>query len=422
MTSEKAREKITKFVGGELTTKYRLRDWLISRQRYWGVPIPMVFCELCAKEDKGEQKGMEGWYAVSESNLPVELPFVGEFRPQGKGESPLASVESFYKVKCPGCGTDARRETDVSDTFLDSAWYYLRYLDSKNNKKPFDKLRVEKWCPVDMYIGGLEHSVLHLLYIRFVAMALKDMNFIPFEEPIEKFRAHGLLIKDGAKMSKSKGNVINPDKYIEEFGADAFRMYLMFLAPFEEGGDFRDHGILGTSRFLDRVWKLSEKISEDNSQKNSEIEYIFHKTIKKVTEDIELLHYNTAISSLMILLNELEKKDFVSKENFKIFVKLLAPFAPFITEELWEMLGGKNSIHLESWPEYDKKKIIEDKFILVVQINGKVRAKIEVSADISENRAKSLALEDKNVMKFTEGKKVEKIIYIKGKLVSIVVK
>ena len=301
-------EEALKKTNGKKKIQYRLRDWLISRQRYWGAPIPMIYCKECKNKGRGERKDMSGWYAVNERNLPVKLPYVKDFRPKGTGQSPLALVKSFYETKCPECGSKARRETDVSDTFLDSAWYYLRYPSIKEIKSPWNSAVTKRWLPVDMYIGGAEHAVLHLLYSRFTAMAFYDWGLVNFEEPFKKFRAHGLLVKEGAKMSKSKGNVVNPDEYIKKFGADVLRMYLMFLAPFEQGGDFRDAGIMGIKRFLRRVNKLvSNSTYQAVSSKNSKLERLLHQTIKKITHDIENLHFNTAISSLMILFNEMEK-------------------------------------------------------------------------------------------------------------------
>jgi len=444
MNSEKAKIEITKFVGGKKHIQYHLRDWLISRQRYWGAPIPMIYCDVCAREKKGERKDMPGWYAVPENKLPVKLPYIKEFRPKGKGESPLAIVKSFYEVKCPCCGTKARRETDVSDTFLDSAWYYLGYLILGNqkskikNKKlkskikncklkiensPFSDPIVRKWFPVNMYIGGAEHSVLHLLYSRFLTMFFYDLKLLRFEEPFTKFRAHGLLIKEGAKMSKSKGNVINPDEYIKKFGADVLRMYLMFLAPFEQGGDFRDAGILGIKRFLERVWNLF--ISRRNlsvAQNTTQTERLLHQTIKKITEDIETLNYNTSISSLMILFNEMEKQSQLSIVNCQLFLKLLAPFAPHLTEEIWRnILGNKKSIHLEAWPEYNPKLIQEDKFELVIQINGKVRDKISADINISQKSAEALALSQEKIKIWLKDKSVKKIIFVANRLINIVV-
>ena len=386
-------DEALKKCGGKKETRYRLRDWLISRQRYWGPPIPLVFCEKC------------DWQPVPDADLTVLLPRVKDFRPTGTGQSPLASVKSFYETVCPKCGGKACRETDVSDTFLDSSWYYLAYLMRENPKSeirnPKDKslfssfeFRVSslrKWLPVAMYIGGAEHSVLHLLYARFVAMALHDMGHIDFDEPFTVFRAHGLLIKEGAKMSKSKGNVVNPDEYIERYGADTLRTYLMFLAPFAQGGDFRDEAVLGIHRFLSRVWVFAgNSKSETRNSKQEDVQKILHKTIKKVTEDIEKLHYNTAISALMILLRELENGEAGAKD-IKIFLQLLAPFAPHITEELWQMAGEVGSIHQSSWPVWDAALVEDALFDLVIQINGKTKRVVQAHKGISEEEAIKIA-------------------------------
>ncbi len=368
--------------GGKKETRFRLRDWLVSRQRYWGPPIPMIHCEKCA------------WQPVPEDQLPVLLPRVKNFRPEGTGTSPLASVKSFYETVCPKCGGSAERETDVSDTFLDSSWYFLRYPDAKNTEKPFDAETLKKWLPVNMYIGGAEHSVLHLLYSRFVTMALKDMGYVDFDEPFAVFRAHGLLIKEGAKMSKSKGNVINPDEYIERYGADTLRTYLMFLAPFSQGGDFRDEAVMGIYRFLNRVWVLAQNSRlENRSSKQEDVKKILHKTIKKVTEDIADLKYNTAISAMMILLRELEAGT-PQAEDIKAFLKLLAPFAPHIAEELWGVLGESASIHKSAWPVWDAKFVEEDEFDLVIQINGKTKRVVKAPKGIGEAEAVKIAAVD----------------------------
>ncbi|MDP3710777.1 MAG: class I tRNA ligase family protein [bacterium] len=409
--------------GGIKKIQFRLRDWLISRQRYWGPPIPMIFCEKCQ------------WQPVPEKDLPVKLPYIKDFKPTGTDKSPLATDEKFYKVRCPKCNEWARRETDVSDTFLDSAWYYLGYLGLS---KPFDEIRIKKWLPVDMYIGGAEHAVLHLLYVRFLAMAFKDWELVHFEEPFKKFRAHGLLIKDGAKMSKSRGNVVNPDEYIRAYGADALRMYLLFLGPFEQGGDFSDTGIKGITRFLERVWKLTPRVilrvkpegSHDlpagkagilRSAQNDrgEVEQLIHKTIKKVTNDIENLQYNTAISALMILLNKFEEET-VAKEDWEVFLKLLAPFAPHITEEIWcGVLKNKKSIHKEKWPEFDPAMLEEDTFELIVQINGKFRGRVSAAKGISEEEAKAKAASLESVKTHLTGKP-KKVIFVPDKLINFV--
>ncbi|KKW20874.1 MAG: Leucine-tRNA ligase [Parcubacteria group bacterium GW2011_GWC2_52_8c] len=420
LESEKAKWEITKFVGGQRKTQYRLRDWLISRQRYWGPPIPMIFCENC------------NWQPVPEKDLPVELPFVKNFRPTGTGQSPLASVKSFYETQCPKCKGKARRETDVSDTFLDSAWYFLRYPSVSDKKHPWDQEITRQWLPVDMYIGGAEHSVLHLLYSRFLTMVFHDWELLDFEEPYKKFRAHGLIIKDGAKMSKSKGNIVNPDDYIRAYGADALRLYLMFTGPFQDGGDFRDAGIAGMTRFLQRVWRLFDtksKIKNQKSKLQSKIQidinggpdHAIHRTIKKVTEDIEGLRYNTAISALMILLNEFEAKPAeVSREDQKTFIQLLAPFAPHITEELWTRLKQKYSIHRSPWPSYDPKKLESADVEIVVQVNGRVRGRLRVPKGIKEAEAVALARKDQGVAKYLAGAP-KKIIFIPGRLINFVI-
>lgn len=397
-------DEALKECGGKKETRFRLRDWLISRQRYWGPPIPMVHCEKC------------GWQPVPESELPVLLPRVKNFRPEGTGTSPLASVKSFYETTCPKCGGKARRETDVSDTFLDSSWYFLRYPDAKNAENPFDAETLKKWLPVNMYIGGAEHSVLHLLYSRFVTMSLKDMGHVDFEEPFKVFRAHGLLIKEGAKMSKSKGNVINPDEYIERYGADTLRTYLMFLAPFSQGGDFRDEAVMGIYRFLNRVWVLASSKLQAGS--NGALQKAIHKTIKKVTEDIADLKYNTAISAMMILLRELEAGA-PQAEDVKVFLQLLAPFAPHITEELWGMLGGASlprlqagSIHTSAWPAWDAKFIEEDEFDLVIQINGKTKRVIKAPKGIGEAEAVQLAAVDGTP---------KRVIFVPGRLINFII-
>lgn len=447
MPSEKAKWEITKFVHGKKKTYFRLRDWLISRQRYWGPPIPMIYCEACVKKGKGERKEMPGWYAVSEKDLPVKLPFIKEFRPTGKDQSPLADVESFYKVKCPVCKSWARRETDVSDTFLDSAWYYLRYPSVKFSNSSFSakggiasggkiqKIKIpwnteitRKWLPVHMYIGGAEHAVLHLLYTRFLAKVFYDWKLLHFQEPFTKFRAHGLLIKDGAKMSKSKGNVINPDDYIRVYGADALRMYLMFLGPFEQGGDFRDTGIRGITRFLERIWKFVMRKKEfakreimDKDMRHL-LEHVLHRTIKKVTEDIDTLGYNTAISQLMTLLREYEEKEeVVQKADVKIFLQLIAPFAPFLAEELWSMLGEKTSIHLSCWPSFDSKKAEYEIFEMVIQVNGKVRDTVLVPISISEKEMEREALNRQRIKEILGIQKPKKIIVVPKRLVNIVI-
>ena len=303
---------------------------------------------------------------------------------------------------------------------MDSAWYFLRYPSAKEKKVAWNEEITKKWLPVDMYIGGAEHSVLHLLYSRFLTMALSDIGLVNFEEPFTKFRAHGLLIKDGAKMSKSKGNVINPDEYVKRFGADALRMYLMFLAPFEQGGDFRDAGILGITRFLERVWKLGERVvSKEKAKRDENRERALHKTIKKVTEDIESLQYNTAISALMVFLNEAEKNG-ISRKEFETFVKLIAPFVPHMTEELWSSLKNKGSIHIAEWPSFDPEKLIEDTFELAVQVNGKFKTRITVPLGISEAEAKEVVMKESVIANVLSGKEPRKVIFVEDRLINFV--
>ncbi|MBT9171545.1 MAG: Leucine--tRNA ligase [Actinobacteria bacterium] len=461
MPSQKAKWQIVKSIGAKKKIQYRLRDWLISRQRYWGPPVPVIFCENCKELlesskfkiprqrrvrlwrknskllksfSRGELEN-PGWIAVPEKDLPVKLPFIKEFRPTGTGKSPLASVKSFYEAKCPKCGSKAKRETDVSDTFLDSAWYYLGYLilgNKKNKKFNLDKNLIKKWLPVHRYIGGPEHAVLHLFYSRFLAMVFKDLKIFSFEEPFTAFRAHGLIIKEGRKMSKSKGNIVSPDKYIKKFGADVSRMQLMFIGPFEEGGDFRDSSILGIVRFLNRVWDLGMRIAflnkNEDSFKSGKILPWLHSSTKKITEDIENLRYNTAIAGLMIVLNRFnEFPEKVSPADFKVFIKILAPFAPFITEELWSVLKEKNSIHLSDWPKYDSNLAKNKSFELVIQINGKIRDKCELKIGIKEDEAKKIALAREKIKSFImdegqpKGKKIIRIIFVPDKLINIVI-
>lgn len=427
--SEEAKGEIIDAVGGTRKTQFRLRDWLISRQRYWGPPIPMIHCHTCETKGKGARDDMPGWYPVPEKELPVVLPYIKEFRPTGSGVSPLANVPKFFKTKCPSCKSPARRETDVSDTFLDSAWYYVRYPSVREKKRAWNSAITKKWLPVDMYIGGAEHAVLHLLYVRFLAMVFKDLGLTHFEEPFKKFRSHGLITKAGAKMSKSKGNVVNPDEYINAFGADTMRMYLAFLAPLDQGGDFRDEGIKGITRFLLRVWKFSEEKLDTKKKKvgagerKDALEKLIHHTIKKVGEDIENLQYNTAISALMILLNVYEANAHaVDRGAVEIFLKLLAPFAPYMTEELWqrEQTAEFKSIHWEPWPDYDEALIHKKNTNFIIQINGKMRGRVTLPVDASEQEVIAAARALEAVSRHLAGEP-KKIIFVPGKLVNFVI-
>jgi len=389
-------------------TNYRLHDWCISRQRYWGPPIPIIYCDAC------------GTVPVPESQLPVELPFLADFKPDDSGISPLARDEAWFRVPCPTCGQPARRETDVSDTFLDSAWYFLRYPSAEHEDVPFDAETTRRWLPVNSYIGGNEHAVLHLLYSRFITMVLKDGGFIDFEEPFTRFRAHGMIIREGAKMSKSKGNVINPDVYMAEWGADAFRMYLMFLGPYEEGGDFRDQGISGVRRFLDRLWASVRDATADGAP-DAEVLRKLHRTIKKVGEDTAALGYNTAIAAMMEYLNVLRRGERVPHvDEVRPLVQLVAPYAPHLAEECWARLGHESSVFDAGWPAFDPALLVDDTVELVVQVNGKLRGKLTVAPDITQEAALALARADEAIAKFLTGEP-KKIVFVPKRLLNFVV-
>ena len=395
---------------GKRSIKYRLRDWLISRQRYWGPPIPIIYCPD------------HGAVPVPEDQLPVLLPDIKEWMPTGTGVSPLAAIDSFVNTTCPICGKPARRETDVSDNFLDSAWYFLRYPSNNDETQPWDPGLTRKWLPVDMYIGGAEHSVLHLMYVRFITMALHDLGYLEFSEPFKRFRANGTITKDGAKISKSKGNVVNPDDYIAHFGADVFRLYLMFMGPYEVGGDFSDRGIGGAVRFLNRVWQIVMQRGVNATKKApaGEAKRAQHLAIKRVTEDIAALKYNTAIAALMEYLNTLEARQNVTHQEIQTLLQLLAPFAPYITEELWEHLGNQNSIHTSSWPIFDSEAIRSNSLTIPIQVNGRVRDQIEIASDTPEDEVKRQALASERIQRFIAGQNVAKVIYVPGRIVNIV--
>jgi leucyl-tRNA synthetase len=398
---------------GERTVTYHLRDWLISRQRYWGPPIPIIYCPD------------HGAVPVPEDQLPVLLPDVKEYAPTGTGASPLAHVPEFVETTCPICGKPARRETDVSDNFLDSAWYYLRYPSSDDDTQPWNPKLTRKWLPVDMYIGGAEHSVLHLMYARFITMAMHDLGHLEFEEPFTRFRANGTITAEGAKISKSKGNVINPDEYIARYGADVFRTYLVFMGPYEQGGDFSDRGIGGVVRFLDRVWRLMEHhaTSARDGQPEGEARRIMHGTIKRVTDDIAVLKYNTCIAALMEYLNSLEAhQDAVTREELRTLLVLLAPFAPYITEELWQRIAGPGaSVHRQSWPAYDEAALRRATVTVVVQVNGKVRGQLELPREADEAEVTAAALATERVRSAFGDAPIRRTVYVPGRLINIVV-
>src|SRR5882724_3123161 len=396
---------------GKAVVNYRLHDWCISRQRYWGPPIPIIYCDE------------HGAVPVPEKDLPVLLPIIEDFRPDDTGVSPLARHKDWYHVPCPICGKQGRRETDVSDTFLDSAWYFLRYPSTEFDDRPFDPARTRKWLPVTTYIGGNEHAVLHLLYSRFITMVLHELGHLHFDEPYKRFRAHGLIVKDGAKMSKSRGNVVIPDEYINKWGADTFRMYLMFLGPFQEGGDFRDEGISGPRRFLDKVWALVGDAvrtgPEDETRHNVMVKY--HQTVKRVTQGMEELHYNTAIAALMEFVNTLRAESCTHRDMVEGLVLMLATFAPHFAEESWERLGHGTSIFDARWPAWDEGLVVEDQVEVAVQVNGKTRSKVTVPRDAAQDVVVAAALRGPAVRRFTEGKEVRKVVYVPNRLLNLVV-
>ncbi len=396
----------------EPRVNYRLHDWCISRQRYWGPPIPIVHCDAC------------GAAPLPEEELPVLLPRVEDFTPDDSGTSPLARVEAWYRTSCPECGGQARRETDVSDTFLDSSWYFLRYPSSHDAEHPFDPEINRRWLPVDSYIGGQEHNVLHLLYSRFVTMALHDLGHLEFEEPFSRFRAHGLIVRDGAKMSKSRGNVIVPDPIIERHGADAFRLYLMFLGPYGEGGNYRDQGIQGPFGFLKRLWETVVPVDElADGPPDPLVERKLHRTIRQVSSQIPELQFNTAIAAMMEYLNAVRQGGRkASSSEVKPLVVMLAPFCPHIAEELWERLGEEGSIFdAACWPAFDPEKTIEAEVTLAVQVNGKVRGTVRVPAGSSEADALAWAKGEANVARYLEGAQLRRVIYVQDRLLNLVV-
>ena len=381
----------------------------MSRQRYWGPPIPIIHCDDC------------GAVPVPEADLPVILPRVEDFKPDDSGISPLARVREWYETSCPTCGGHARRETDVSDTFLDSAWYFLRYPSSDRDDVPFDPALTRKWLPVNAYIGGNEHAVLHLMYARFVTMALHDLGFIDFEEPFTRFRAHGMIIKDSAKMSKSRGNVVVPDALIEQYGADTVRLYLMFLGPFEQGGDYRDSGIVGPHSFLARVWQ--SVLDAQDGEPDPHVEKKLHQTIRQVTEHVERLQYNTAIAAMMEYLNVVRAGGRTAQRaEVEPLVLLLAPFAPHIAEELYQRLGHNEGVFDSGrWPTFDAAKAAEDSVEIAIQVNGKLRARLVVSVTADEATVTAAALGNANVDRHVAGKTVRKRIYVEHKLLNLVV-
>jgi len=427
LSSEAGIEAVSDFLEksgcGGRATNYRLRDWLISRQRYWGAPIPMIYCPKC------------GIVPVPEEDLPVLLPEGAEFKPTG--ESPLKYNEQFVNTTCPRCSAPAKRETDTMDTFMCSSWYFLRYASPRYDAAPFDADKVKYWLPVDLYTGGAEHAVMHLFYARFFIKALRDMGLVDFDEPFTRLFNQGTIIAEKQKMSKSRGNVVTPDEYVNELGADAVRAYLMFVAPWEQGGEWNDSGISGIGRWLNRVWKLVLEGYKPNTRAENQpgdgedhrdLQRVTHQTIKRVTEDLERFRLNTMIAALMEFTNYLTKvketgsvADSAWKETIDILLLLLAPTTPHLAEELWQRTGHEYSIHNQSWPRWNEELAKDEEITLVVQVNGKLRDRITVPASITEAEAQQLAVERQRVKPYLEGKKILKNIYVPGRLVNLVV-
>ena len=413
LTVDEAKEKMYEYIEekeiGHKKTNYKLRDWVFSRQRYWGEPIPLVYCEHC------------GWVPLDEKDLPLVLPKVDNYEPTDNGESPLSKIDDFVHTKCPKCGIDAVRETDTMPQWAGSSWYYLRYTDPHNDEAIASKENLDYYTPVDWYNGGMEHTTLHLLYSRFWHKFLYDIGVVPTKEPYMKRTSHGMILGDNnEKMSKSRGNVVNPDDIVRDFGADTLRCYEMFIGDFEKSAPWSENGVKGCRKFLDKVWRTQELVDGDSNFEK--METLIHQTIKKVSEDYENLKFNTAIAQLMTLLNEFNNLDKISKEQFKIFLILLNPVCPHITEEIWQRMGYEGYVHESIWPEYDESKTILDVIELPIQVNGKLRATVEINREASEDEVYEKAVKDDVVAKYLEGKNVVKKIYVKGRIFNIIVK
>ena len=412
LSVEDAKRKVTEYLEenkiGAKKVNYKLRDWVFSRQRYWGEPIPMVYCDCC------------GWVPLDEKDLPLTLPEVEDFLPGENGESPLAKQTEWINTTCPKCGKPAKRETDTMPQWAGSSWYFLRYMDPHNDKELASKEALEYWCPIDWYNGGMEHTTLHLLYSRFWHKFLYDIGVVPTKEPYAKRTSHGMILgTNGEKMSKSKGNVINPDDIVNEFGADTFRVYEMFMGPFDQTAAWSMESIRGCGKFLDRVWNMQEFMVEGDSY-SLEYEKMMHKAIKKVTTDIEEMKFNTCISTFMTMVNEFYKLKRINKTEFKTFLTLLNPFAPHMTEELNKLIGFENDISTYAWPEFDDSKTIDDEIEIPVQVNGKLKATIKIVLDEEESSVKEKALDA--ISNIIDGKTVVKEIYVKNKIYNVVVK
>ena len=415
LTVEEAKKRITEYLEekgiGHAKVNFKLRDWVFSRQRYWGEPIPVVYCEKC------------GWVPLPESELPLELPEVKSYEPTDNGESPLAHMTDWVSTTCPHCGGPARRETDTMPQWAGSSWYFLRYMDPHNSEAFASKEALNYWSPVDWYNGGMEHTTLHLLYSRFWHKFLYDKGLVPTPEPYGKRTSHGMILgENGEKMSKSRGNVVNPDDIVNEYGADTMRLYEMFIGDFEKAAPWSSAGIKGCRRFVERYWNLQNLLCQEKGLR-PELEGAFHKTIKKVSEDTEVLKFNTAIAALMSLMNVISDKGSITKEELRLFTLLMNPFAPHVTEEVWAAQGlGEGLVAQQAWPAYDEAKCKDDTVEIVVQVRGKVRARLNVAADIQKDEAIAAAKAEPKVAAEIQGKEIVKEIYVPGKLVNLVVK
>ena len=395
---------------GKAKTNFKLRDWVFSRQRYWGEPIPMVHCEKC------------GWVPLPEESLPLELPYAESYEPTDNGESPLANLTDWVNTTCPHCGAPAKRETDTMPNWAGSSWYFIRYIDPHNDKEIADKELLKYWMPIDWYNGGMEHTTLHLLYSRFWHKFLYDIGVVPTKEPYQKRTSHGMILgSNGEKMSKSRGNVINPDDMIDRYGADTLRMYEMFMGAFDQAAPWSEQSVKGCFRFLEKVYNLMD-ILVDGDTYSVDLETSFHKTIKKVSNDYEKMKFNTAIAALMELINEINKKGQINKAELKTFITLLNPVAPHITEEMWEQAGFEGRLYQTTWPVFDEAKTVDSTLEIPVQINGKVRAVISVAKGASAEEVEKVAFENEEIIKFTEGKEVVKKIYVPERIYTIVIK
>ena len=414
LSSQDAVKKISDYLEkekqGRKTVNFKLRDWIFSRQHYWGEPISIIHCQKC------------GAVPVPEKDLPVELPHIEKYQPTDTGESPLAAISEWVKTKCPQCGGSAQRETDTMPNWAGSSWYFMRYIDPKNDKTLADKKKLQYWMPVDWYNGGMEHTTLHLLYSRFWYKFLYDIKVVPNPEPYQRRTSHGMILaEDGRKMSKSFGNVINPEEVIGKYGADALRVYEMFMGPFDQAISWSTRGVKGVYRFLEKFWNLVDE-GKENKKSDPEIIRAIHKLNKKIDQDLVKLKFNTPIAAFMEFVNfALANKGKIGKDVIETAIILLAPFAPHLTEELWQQLGHKDSVHAQKWPKYDPKMVKEDRVILIIQVNGKVRSKTEVGLNASEEEAKKIALADEKIQNWVKGKEIKKTIFVPNQLINFVI-